>query len=378
MSAYELSYQTAPGRCAWCWEPLPAAETHTVVTAARPPHLELHFHHPCWDAYRSTSGVKLGPVGSSHDWTAERIETLRIGAGMTLRAFAKELGVTESTYRRILAGDESAFGPGVSTRLRRFASVARFESKSPIDWSDPRALFCLRMHLRLRKGALARAIGTSDQQIAVWDRDGVPRRSVRTWGRLARLAAKQKFDASMVVDDRLWTPELLREAIERSSRSIYQWGAAAGWSYQAVQQWAAGTRPIHREAAWGLTRAAVEFGQPLPQEGVVGYRKGAWSRERRPLSPEHEAKRLAALAESKWTLDLLRQLGTMPDRELAVRLGRTRNSVAIMRRTLGIASVDARYWDGSILPQQLADDEILSRWEVAKVRFRTAKTRRED
>jgi hypothetical protein len=99
---------------------------------------------------------------------------------------------------------------------------------------------------------------------------------------------------------------------------------AGGRSTQAIQQWVAGMRPIDRDAAWKLTRAAWRFGVELPPVGMVGYRKGAWSKERPPLAPEHEARRPERLKESKWTLDQLMVLGTMPDRVVAEHLGRTR------------------------------------------------------
>jgi hypothetical protein len=62
---YQVSYEASWGRCAWCWDELPRAETHTVLTALAPPALELHLHHACFDSYRSTSGLDLAAVGSS-------------------------------------------------------------------------------------------------------------------------------------------------------------------------------------------------------------------------------------------------------------------------------------------------------------------------
>jgi hypothetical protein len=91
-----------------------------------------------------------------------------------------------------------------------------------------------------------------------------------------------------------------------------------------------------------------------------GYRKGAWSKERRPLAPEHEARRLESLKESKWTLDQLMVLGTMPDRIVGEHLGKTRNAVAIMRRALALDAVDERTWDGKPRPQIV---EPADRWQ---------------
>ena len=101
---------------------------------------------------------------------------------------------------------------------------------------------------------------------------------------------------------------------------------------------------------------------------MVGYRKGAWSKERRPLAPADEARRLERLKESKWTLDQLMVLGTMPDRVVAEHLAKTRNSVAIMRRALGLNVVDLRTWDRKARSQTIARKELQTRWD----RFRTA------
>jgi len=157
--AYQVSYDTSWGRWAWCWDELPRAETHTVVTALAPPVLELRLHHACFDAYSYTSGFELAAVGSSKDWPPERLERLRITLGWDRRRFSLALGVTEGTYHRILNKDASAFGPGVQARVRQLAAKHKFESQSPIDWSDPQALFCLRMALGWKYNKLARAIG---------------------------------------------------------------------------------------------------------------------------------------------------------------------------------------------------------------------------
>ena len=275
--------------------------------------------------------------------------------------------MTEGTYHRILKKDASAFGPGVQARLKKLAAIHKFESQSPIDWSDNRAPFCLRMTLGWKYNKLACALGASDQQIGLWERGGVPQRSVRTWGRLAKLATANNFTASDIVDDRLWTSRRLQHAIEQSGRSKREWAVAASCSTQAIQQWLAATRPIHREAAWKLTRAGLRFGVELPPIGLVGYRKGALSKDRRPAAPEDEARRLERLRESKWTLDQLMVLGTMLDRVVAEHLGKLRNSVAIMRRALGVDVVDLRTWDGESRPQIIAREELQARWD----RFRT-------
>ena len=100
---------------------------------------------------------------------------------------------------------------------------------------------------------------------------------------------------------------------------------------------------------------------------MVGYRTGAGSKESRPLAPADEARRLEQLKQAKWALDQLMALGTMPDRVVAEHLGKTRNSVAIMRRALGLRAVDLRTWDGQPRPQIIARAELQTRWD----RFRT-------
>jgi hypothetical protein len=99
--------------------------------------------------------------------------TLQVAAqaGLSLRVYCTQIGVADSTDRRTLAGDEAAFGPGVRSRVRRPAAVTRFEPGGTIDWGGPRAFFWLRMLLGLGVGAMARAVGCSDQQIAIWDRE---------------------------------------------------------------------------------------------------------------------------------------------------------------------------------------------------------------
>jgi len=79
---------------------------------------------------------------------------------------------------------------------------------------------------------------------------------------------------------------------------------------------------------------------------------------------ERAGRRLARLKEAKWTLDQLMVLGTMPDRIVAEHLDKSRNSVAIMRRALGLDVVDLRNWDGKPRPQLVARDELQARWDT--------------
>jgi len=375
MPRYDLSYETCPGRCAWCWKPLPETDSHAVVRSLRAPPIELRFHHPCWAAYRSLSGIEAGAVGMGGDWTPERVETLRLHTGQTVRAFALALGVTENNYRRLLSGDTTVLGPGVLARVKSVAMNSRFERTDPVDWTEGRAVFCLRMEQGWSLGELAREIGASTQQVQLWQWQGVPVRSVRTHGRLSQVARRVRFDAGMVVDHYLWTHEYLTDLFtaHTAKHSAQDWALAGRTEQGTFRQWLRGTRKIVPESAWHLTQAALRLGLPLPAKGLVPLRKCAWSVERKMPAPEDETRRLEALREAKWTLENVRQLGTVPDRVLAQRLGRTRNSVAIMRRELGIATVDVRTWDGVERPQTVPDEELNRRWDEFRERTKAAK-----
>jgi hypothetical protein len=124
--------------------------------------------------------------------------------------------------------------------------------------------------------------------------------------------------------------------------------------------------------------AATRFGAPLPPEGVVAFRKGTWTVARQKLAPEHEAKRLAALKEAKWTLDMLMALGTMPDKVLAENVGKTRNAVMQMRKHLSVPGVDVRSWDGRVKPALYSREELQRRWDAFREdqRRRAAERRR--
>lgn len=368
---YRLTHKTGEARCAWCCEPITGSGSHTEVESVRTPHLLLRFHHDCWPTYRSLSGIESGAVGHGGEWTPQRIELLRIHCGATVRDFATRLGLTPDNLNRLMGGDVTLLTHGTLARIKTAAIESRYERTDHVDWSNGVAVFCLRMSQHWSLSDLAREIGTSAQQCQVWQWSGVPERSVRTHGRLTAAARRAGFDEGMVVPHRLWTRDYLREVFEprRATLPASVWAARAGVAVGTFHQWLRGSRPIVPESAWYLTQAAARLDVPLPPEGLVELRKGAWSQRRQPRSPEHEAKRLAALAESKWTLDTVRALGTAPDREIATRLGRNRNAVAIMRRALEIPTCDARTWDGTDLPQSLSDDELQRRWDAAKAKF---------
>ena len=359
--AVSIRYETRHARCAWCWREIPATDTHTVISAKTSPPLTLRFHRQCWDAYRALAPVELGAVGTGTTWTIQSVEELRVRSGKTVERFAPEIGLSADSYRLLMRGRDDLLTIGTITRLNSLAIRLR-AAQSRIDWSDSRALFNLRMHLGLSQGRLAKQIDASSQQVTLWDKQGVPKRSIRTWGRLSALAERSGFDAGMILDDYLWTRELIQEAVEASGRSRLAWATAGRCSRQSIQQWLAGTRPILRPAAWHLTRAAIALGVELPAKGSCGYNRYPATRKR--LSDADEAKRLAALKEARWTIAQLIELGTAPDRVIAEHLGKSRNSVAIMRRAMGIPAIDLRYWDGQRVEHAVTAEEIQQRWDV--------------
>lgn len=375
MPAHDISYETRGGRCCWCWEPMSATESHTVVRARSSPPLELRFHHRCWPTYLALSGLQARPVGVAGDWPPERLERLRLHNGMDVRTFAARLGVTEHTLRRILCGDSTALGPGVEGQIKHLAVQSRFERSDPVDWTQGEAVFCFRMERGWNLSAMAIEVGCSAQQLQLWQWSGVPERSVRTHGRLSTLARKYGFDAGMILPHRLWTHEFLREVMDHHGERypVSAWALAGRVNQGTLRQWLRGERNIVPESAWHLTRAAITLGLPLPPEGLVPLRKGAWAESGCRLTVEQLERRKRAQQEARWSLDTLRLLGTLPDRELARQLGRSRNSVSIMRRELDIPVVDVRDWDGQPRPQTVSDEELQRRWQDYRQRVADAK-----
>jgi len=94
---------------------------------------------------------------------------------------------------------------------------------------------------------------------------------------------------------------------------------------------------------------------------------GVGSAGRKARAPGAARRATDRLKEAKWTLDQLMMLGTMPDRVVAEHLGKSRNSVVIMRRALGLNAVDLCTWDGEARPQKIAREELQTGWD----RFRT-------
>jgi DNA-binding transcriptional regulator YiaG len=371
---YDITYATRTARCAWCWGRI--REQHTVILVAGDPPLTISLHHACWETYRALSPAVGSSLGFDRDWPPERIEQLRIHCGLQVHEFARELGITPDNFGRLMAGQ--IFGEGTFIRLRALAIAHQFGRAGGIDWGDPRAVFGLRKHLALSGAAFARELGASAQQAMLWDRHGVPRRNLRIRSRLDHLAESLHFDGGMVSLDRLWTREILAEQIASSGWSYSEWAKAARCSCASIRQWALGIRPIHRDAAWHLTRAATELRLSLPQEGVCESRKNPWGPERKRVSADDEARRLESVRTSKWTLDTIRLLGTMPDREVAARIGKSRTAVCTMRLLLGIAAISAIGWDGKELAQTLSDGELDERWARSRKRMIERKRREQN
>lgn len=371
MPACEIEYEASVHRCAWCWKATSASEGHTVASAVRSPALEMHFHNQCWIRYRATSEVEFTSQGVSRKWTPEKIEELRMHMGFNHHKFAKAIGVSTHRLLAILSGTEKSPTVGVLARIRKVAASARYEVRSDkMDWTQPDAVFCLRMHLRIGKAEFAEALGVNRNNVSMWQRKGCPLTSVRSHARLSRLATKSGFEGASIVKDRVWTAAFLREAIEKSGRSQSVWAAASGISVQAISGYLRG-RPIHREACHRLSRAATELGASLPPEGEA-TNKGQ-SKQRRPAT---SVKLGDPSPNRRWTLGRIRHLGTAPDHVIASELGVSSEAVRLMRRALGIPLIQARTWNGIKRPRPFRDAELTKRFQAYCVRVRDAARKR--
>ena len=267
---YEIRYETREARCAWCWQPIGEINSHSVVTPVRPPYMELRFHHPCWLEYWNLSGVELDKKGAYKCWSPAMLEALRVSSGIPRQRFAPKIGLSVDTYYRLLNEEPNLLTPAILKRVRAIAVANRFDIKGFIDWSDNRAFFCLRMHLRVSACTLARRIGTVSQASAVkWDRHGVPKMSLRSFARLDKVAKDEKFDRGMIVDDYFWDVPFFQKAFAESGRTIRDWAFAGRLSQEAIRNWLRGKQSVARSSAWSLTRAAIAFGVELPAAGMV-------------------------------------------------------------------------------------------------------------
>jgi DNA-binding transcriptional regulator YiaG len=351
---YQLEHHSnQEARCSWCWHTIPAsAEPHSVVKTVSPPHMEMHFHNHCWQEYKAVSGAELEARGSHwRGWKPERIEALRMWVHQDRQAFARGLGIGVDRLQRVMLGKES-LSAGILIALKRMANKSAFERslEQSIDWGDRRAGFCLRMHMGLSQLAMSKTVGCEIHTVRAWEARGVPRRSLRIWGILNRLAAKHNFDGAMVLPDREWTVELLKAAIEKSERTKAAWALAAGCSRVRFLQWSNGEVPIKRDACWFITKAATQFELPLPPAVNV-------TRPKKDAGP-------------KWTIETLLKLGTAPDRTIAEELGRRTGTVKEMRQRLGIKALKRKDWDGQRRPCPISQEELERRWDELKAQER--------
>jgi len=276
--AYDLRHETGPGRCAWCWQPLPTAESHAVVSAVRAPPLELRLHHKCWQVYRGLSGIEGAELRALYrEWTPQRIEALRLHAGLTLVQLAARLKVSVERLRGVL-GAEGHLGQKPTARLRGIAVDTRFEraeQAGEIDWSDRRAVRSLCMHCGWNAAALAGRLDVRDNTVTAWWDKGCPKLSVRHWARLNALARQHHFDAGMLMTDHLWTTELCRGAVEKSGVTQAAFAALAGCHWATVRDAIQGRRRVNRAMAYYFSRAALRLSLRLPPEGRIEPKRRA-------------------------------------------------------------------------------------------------------
>lgn len=330
MPVYDLRHERGEGRCCWCWKALDTRDSHTVVSPVRPPYFDgrpLRFHHRCWPTYQALAGLA---ESSSEPWTPARVEELRIRGGWNSQTFAKLLHCNPERLRRVLASDTSALTPTLVKGLNHLAAHVRFEQAGRVDWSDPRAFFCLCRHLRWSILEASRNLGSATSTIKNWLDEGVSRTRPLTWARLSRTAEQHGFDASMVVDDRCWTAEWLARAIESSGQPVSAWAAVAGVTEHSIRNWRTGRDAITRTSAWHLTVAAQRFGVTLPPVGRVPNARPPQS------TAQREARTRPRRRKRRWTPEMIAALGTAPDSAVAAQLGVGEAAVAKQRARLGV------------------------------------------
>lgn len=316
---FDIVYERTQGRCVWCWEVLPSADTHVVL---RHGSAELRFHHQCWPTYRACSGIERA---MPRPWTPARAEELRLRGGWNQQEFAGLLRVNPEQLRRFFSGADSALSDRLVERLD--VLEADLSTRQGINWSDERAFFCLAMRCNWSAAEAASAVGVSVSTAKLWLQDGVTRLRPAAWAKLSRLAEKHRFDAGMIVDDRLWTPALLAAAVETAGKEMSQWVALTGMSRTMLWMYMRGTAAITRATAWKLTRAAAALDVELPPVGRVHAprpkRTGGQAKQKPPGKP-------------KWKPEAIALLGTDTDAAVAKRLGLRLATVAKMRSRLGI------------------------------------------
>lgn len=355
---YTLKHQMGDVRCAWCWKCTSANEQHAVIEANGTPWLQLRFHIRCWDIYRNVSGCD--PEAFAREWTPQRIELLRLCAGLSLQEMAREIRIS---YGRLLnlMDDAEPVNYLISQKLKTIAIRCKFENSSRIDWSNPEAIFCLRMSQRWTESELSKQVGCKLLRITSWQRSGIPVKSNKAWARLNAVADRVGFDNGDVVSHRMWTKEYLQKSIADSGKPDSRWQRIIGCSAATFFGWKTGRRAISRAAAWKLTRAATSLGLPLPPRGV-------WKEKlRKSRADMAEQLRIARATNGRlWTIEKLRLLGTMPDTELVSLVGKSRMAIRIMRALMGIPGIDPRWWDGRARTQVFSDDELINRQQKAR------------
>jgi hypothetical protein len=360
MANYDLRYETRECRCAWCWKPINDRASHTVAASLGSPYLELSFHHECWQVYRACSGIEGPELDAFYrEWSPQRVEALRLHTGLNLGEMAAKLHVPKARLIDFLS-ESATLSRSSLSRLRQLAVDTKFERQEAgaIDWSDRRACFCLCMHCDWRARDLAQHLGVLYSTISSWCDRGVSKQSVHHWSKLDAVARKHKFDASMLIDDHLWTKEFLEEAMARSGRSIADWVRASGSASDFFVRGTLGDKVacINRRIAYYLTKAAIRLNVPLPGRGYIEPLR----RPPRPFPGGYRGPQGARI----WKPEELALLGTMPDRVVAEKLG-TRTVIAVrhMRHALGLEGVPKLRWNGAVQPAPLPLEEVVARYD---------------
>src|SRR5437763_251163 len=105
----------------------------------------------------------------------------------------------------------------------------------------------------------------------------------------------------------------------------------------------------------------------------LACRRAAGSGSAAPVATAGGLRAALTMARPGSTRRPLRSWGGTPDRVLAERLKRSRNSVAIMRRALDIPTIDVRQWNGQERAQVLTAEEVQRRWDAFREQIRGRK-----
>jgi hypothetical protein len=149
------------------------------------------------------------------------------------------------------------------------------------------------------------------------------------WPRCRRLDTRGG-GSGLLVDD-----ELARAVRRESSVALQHWFGVSPyvvWSWRkalGVERFNEGS--VRLQAAWNAAKGAALKGKPLPPEQVERRRRTARELGLRPPGKPN-----------RWTADDLALLGTMPDEEVAGRIGRTATAVRVMRTHRAIPSARDR------------------------------------